>query len=242
MNLYFTGHQEKYAVEQTMLTLFPQERPVYPDPAVTPPGGDNALELQFTRRPSWCTARAVLRREGKVYTRMCRVRTAALPADDPVVATRLTRRTLQRAFYLAAIDCLGKEPPWGMLSGVRPVKLPTRAMEEGSTPRQAEAMLKHYHVSPVRRQLAMDCAQASLAVKQSLQPEEISLYVGIPFCPTRCAYCSFISASGSANRLIPAYLDALVRGDRRSRGGRPAGGEDGADRLHRRRNADDAGP
>ena len=209
MNLYFTGHQEKYAVEQTMLTLFPQERPVYPDPAVTPPGGDNALELQFTRRPSWCTARAVLRREGKVYTRMCRVRTAALPADDPVVATRLTRRTLQRAFYLAAIDCLGKEPPWGMLSGVRPVKLPTRAMEEGSTPRQAEAMLKHYHVSPVRRQLAMDCAQASLAVKQSLQPEEISLYVGIPFCPTRCAYCSFISASGSANRLIPAYLDAL---------------------------------
>ena len=209
MNLYFTGHQEKYAVEQTMLTLFPQERPVYPDPAVTPPGGDNALELQFTRRPSWCTARAVLRREGKVYTRMCRVRTAALPADDPVVATRLTRRTLQRAFYLAAIDCLGKEPPWGMLSGVRPVKLPTRAMEEGSTPRQAEAMLKHYHVSPVRRQLAMDCAQASLAVKRSLQPEEISLYVGIPFCPTRCAYCSFISASGSANRLIPAYLDAL---------------------------------
>lgn len=113
MNLYFTGHQEKYAVEQTMLTLFPQERPVYPDPAVTPPGGDNALELQFTRRPSWCTARAVLRREGKVYTRMCRVRTAALPADDPVVATRLTRRTLQRAFYLAAIDCLGKEPPGG---------------------------------------------------------------------------------------------------------------------------------
>ena len=83
-----------------------------------------------------------------------------------------------------------------MLSGVRPVKLPTRAMEEGSTPRQAEAMLKHYHVSPVRRQLAMDCAQASLAVKRSLQPEEISLYVGIPFCPTRCAYCSFISASG----------------------------------------------
>ena len=195
MNLYFTGHQEKYAVEQTMLTLFPQERPVYPDPAVTPPGGDNALELQFTRRPSWCTARAVLRREGKVYTRMCRVRTAALPADDPVVATRLTRRTLQRAFYLAAIDCLGKEPPWGMLSGVRPVKLPTRAMEEGSTPRQAEAMLKHYHVSPVRRQLAH-----------------------------------------------PGESRRPVWGDRRGGGSRPAGGEDGADRLHRRRNADDAGP
>ena len=174
MNLYFTGHQEKYAVEQTMLTLFPQERPVYPDPAVTPPGGDNALELQFTRRPSWCTARAVLRREGKVYTRMCRVRTAALPADDPVVATRLTRRTLQRAFYLAAIDCLGKEPPWGMLSGVRPVKLPTRAMEEGSTPRQAEAMLKHYHVSPVRRLANPKYPQEYLQNAAAIQAEKSS--------------------------------------------------------------------
>ncbi len=56
----------------------------------------------------------------------------------------------------------------------------------------------------------MDCAQASLAVKRDLKPQEISLYVGIPFCPTRCAYCSFISASGSANRLIPDYLDALL--------------------------------
>ena len=98
-----------------------------------------------------------------------------------------------------------------MLSGVRPVKLPTRAMEAGATPRQAERMLRdRYHVSPLRRQLAMDCAQASLAVKGALKPEEISLYVGIPFCPTRCAYCSFISAAGSANRLIPQYLEALL--------------------------------
>ena len=205
MNLFFAGHQEKYAVEQTLLTLFPQERPVYPD---TPPGGDNELVLSFSRGSQWCTARAVLRRGGKTYVRQCRVAAAELPAEDPVVSTRLTRRTLQRAFYLAAVDCLGTEPPWGMLSGVRPVKLPTRAMEAGASPRQAEAMLRDQ--SPLRRQLAMDCAQASLAVKRDLKPQEISLYVGIPFCPTRCAYCSFISASGSANRLIPDYLDALL--------------------------------
>ena len=167
--------------------------------------------LSFSRGSQWCTARAVLRRGGKTYVRQCRVAAAELPAEDPVVSTRLTRRTLQRAFYLAAVDCLGTEPPWGMLSGVRPVKLPTRAMEAGASPRRAEAMLRdQYRVSPLRRQLAMDCAQASLAVKRDLKPQEISLYVGIPFCPTRCAYCSFISASGSANRLIPDYLDALL--------------------------------
>ena len=209
MKLFFSGHGEKYAVEQTLLTLFPAERPVYPAEA---PGGDNELELAFSRGPHWCTASAVLRREGKVWRKRCRVRTADLPENDPVLATRLTRRTLQRAFYLAATDCLGTEPPWGMLSGVRPVKLPTRAMEAGATERQAEAELRdRYRVSPARRRLAMDCAKASLAVKRSLRPEEVSLYVGIPFCPTRCAYCSFISSSGSANKLIPAYLDALFQ-------------------------------
>ncbi len=209
MKLFFTGHDEKYAVEQTMLTLFPAERPLYPQEA---PGGDNELELSFSRGKTWATASALLRREGKTFARQCRVKTEDLNHEDPVVVTRLTRRTLQRAFYLAAVDCLGTEPPWGMLSGVRPVKLPTKAMEEGATPRQAEAELRdRYRVSTDRRRLAMDCAQASFSLKQSLKENEISLYVGIPFCPTRCAYCSFISSSGSANKLIPDYLECLLQ-------------------------------
>lgn len=209
MKLFFSGHNEKYAVEQTLLTLFPAERPVYPREK---PGGDNELELTLSQGNTWLTASALLRRGGGAYRRICRVSRAAMPEDDPVVCLRLRRRTLQRAFYLAAADCLGTEPPWGMLSGVRPVKLPARAMEGGATPAQAEALLRNrYRVSPSRRSLAMDCALASLEIKRSLEPEEISLYVGIPFCPTRCAYCSFISASGSANKLIPAYLDALLR-------------------------------
>ena len=207
MKLFFTGHGEKYAVEQTLLTLFPQERPVYPD---EPPGGDNELVLSYSEGASWHTASAVLRREGKTFSHRCRVK---IPVDaDNVTATRLRRRTLQRAFYLAAVDCLEQEPPWGLLSGVRPVKLPTRALAAGQTYAQAERMLaKDYRVSPLRVQLAMDCALACRQVQTDLKSEEVSLYVGIPFCPTRCAYCSFISSSGSANRLIPAYLEALFR-------------------------------
>ena len=179
MKLFFRGHDEKYAVEQTMLTLFPAERPLYPEEA---PGGDNELELSFSRGDSWSTATAKLRREGKTFTRQCRVKTSELNHEDPVVVTRLTRRTLQRAFYMAAIDCLGTEPPWGMLSGVRPVKLPTKAMLDGATPRQAEAELRdRYRVSPDRRKLAMACAKASFSLKKSLGEDEVSLYVGIPF-------------------------------------------------------------
>ena len=194
-------------MEQTLLTLFPQERPVYPD---TPPGETTNWCSPFPGEasgapPGRCCA------GGKTYVRQCRVAAAELPAEDPVVSTRLTRRTLQRAFYLAAVDCLGTEPPWGMLSGVRPVKLPHPGHGgRGLSPPGGGHAAGPIPGLPLRRQLAMDCAQASLAVKRDLKPQEISLYVGIPFCPTRCAYCSFISASGSANRLIPDYLDALL--------------------------------
>ncbi len=208
MKLFFVGHAEKYAVEQTMLTLFPEERPTYPRCL---PGEDNELELSLTPVGDAMTATAVLRRDNQTVSHTERMPLSELAQSDSVEGIRQRRRLLQRAFYLAAIDCLGTEPPWGMLSGVRPVKLPTRFMEEGGTPQEAEEMLRdRYRVSPVRRRLAMDCAKQSLQVKRSLHPNDISLYVGIPFCPTRCAYCSFISASGTANRLIPAYLTALL--------------------------------
>ena len=120
---------------------------------------------------------------------------------------------LKLAFYGAGTALLGYEPPWGALTGVRPVKLPTKAMLAGATPAQAEGELRDaYRVSPLRRALAMDCAKASLAALDSLEEGQVSLYVGIPFCPTRCAYCSFVSADvGRSLKLIDPFLDALSR-------------------------------
>ena len=213
MKLYFTGHEEKYAVEQTLLTLFPGEKPVYPaGPAIEPDlDEDNVLRLALHHGPQTLTAVARLTRGGRTHQAVARVGRKALTGDR-VADTRLTRRCLQRAFYRAAVACLGTEPPWGMLAGVRPVKLPVKAVRSGATFSQAEAMLRDtYHVSPARRRLAMDCARACLDVEASLSPQEVSLYVGIPFCPTRCAYCSFISAAGQNNKLIPPYLEALFR-------------------------------
>lgn len=207
MKLFFQGHDERYSVEQVLLTLFPQERPLYPQGEL--PGNDNELVLTFHAEDQGCTASALLRREGGRFRATARC--PALPEDE-VLSKRLRRQTLQRAFYLAAVEYLGEEPPWGMLSGVRPVKLPTRAMAAGATPAQAEQQLGTlYRVDPVRRRLAMDCAGESLRVQRSLKPQELSLYVGIPFCPTRCAYCSFISAAGKTKALLPPYLDALLQ-------------------------------
>ena len=209
MKLYYRGHDYKYAAEQMLLTLFPTERPEYAD---APPGpGEDALVLSLSRGETWATATAALTWGGAEYRAARRCRVSEL--TDRLSADRALQRILKLAFYDAGTAALGKEPPWGALTGVRPVKIPAKAMLAGATPAQAEKVLRDtYRVSPGRRKLAMDCAQASLAAQRSLGEHEVSLYVGIPFCPTRCAYCSFVSADvGRALKLIDPFLDALSR-------------------------------
>ena len=209
MRLYFHGHDYRYAAEQMLLTLFPAERPEYPQGPPAP--GEDALALSLHRGAVWATATAALTWGGAEYRAARRCRVSEL--TDQLSADRALQRILKLAFYDAGTAALGKEPPWGALTGVRPVKIPAKAMLAGATPAQAEKVLRDtYRVSPGRRKLAMDCAQASLAAQRSLGEHEVSLYVGIPFCPTRCAYCSFVSADvGRALKLIDPFLDALSR-------------------------------
>ncbi len=210
MKLYLKGHGYQYAVEQMLLTLFPGQRPEYPHRP--PEAGEDSLHLSLSLGKRWATAHAALVWQGERYTALARVPTPA-PDAGRVERDRVLQRVIKHAFYRAGTRALGYEPPWGALTGVRPVKLPTRALTEGLTPRQADRMLwERYRVSAPRRELAMDCAKATLAVRQTLAPEEVSLYIGIPFCPTRCAYCSFVSADvGKTLPLMEPYLEALCR-------------------------------
>ena len=83
----------------------------------------------------------------------------------------------------------------------------------GGNRASADRMLREvYDVSPQRRELCLDAAESTMAALAKQQAGDISLYVGIPFCPTRCIYCSFVSAATEKSRkLIPVYLEALER-------------------------------
>ena len=204
MKLIFKGHACKYAAEQMLLTLFPGERPVYAgeDP--------NVVTLTLSRADTWLTARAVLDWQERRYCGGARAPSASL-TGEPLNDGRIVQKILKLAFYRAGTAALGYEPPWGAMTGVRPVKIPTKALARGASEAEAEALLwDEYRVSPLRRRLAMDCARASLRAKASLRPDEVSLYVGIPFCPTRCAYCSFVSAGvGWSLSLVASFLEQL---------------------------------
>ena len=215
MKLYFQiqnynwqPERYKYSVEQMMLMLFPGERPEYPE-GYAPSGNEAVFSLDRKPDRTAVTAR-VTRPEGTAQGET-QVESRLLD-EAPERVYHTLQHALKMAFYQAGTAVLGQEPPWGALTGVRPVKLPTRCMLAGGTPEQAQAELEgEYRVSPLRAKLAVDCAQASLAVDREVREDQVSLYIGIPFCPTRCAYCSFVSADvGRTLKLVEPYLEAVL--------------------------------
>jgi len=115
------------------------------------------------------------------------------------------------AFYQAASRMTGVCPPWGLLTGVRPAKIASELLRAGmDIPCAADWIRMHYHTTPAKARLA---AEVSAAESRLITPDMVrkcSVYVAIPFCPSRCAYCSFVSyTSPKLLSLIPEYLTAL---------------------------------
>ena len=205
MKLTFRGHDDRYAVEQSLLAFFPEERPVYEGE-----DGPRHAEVTLHQGAVYATGVTALTYDGKTARASARVSLAG--AADEYERERLRQRALKLSFFRAARDITGVTPSWGALTGIRPAKLVRTMLEEGYTPARADRELRDvYCVSPARRRLALESAQAGLRAKRDLKPSDISLYIGIPFCPTRCAYCSFVSASVEKSfALIPPYLEALT--------------------------------
>ena len=203
MKLYL-NHTERYPVEQLQMQLFASE----PSEFVTAPfakGENGAVSNLFTGN-TYVTATAKITWNGK--TGSAAKRLLREQAD-----VRHTRRILQQSYYLAAMQVLDTVPPWGALSGVRPSKLSTKALLAGKTRRQAERELeREFFVTPERAKLCVDASEHTVEAMNLLAPRDLSVYIGIPFCPTRCAYCSFVSESVERfGEFLPPYLDCLLR-------------------------------
>lgn len=102
--------------------------------------------------------------------------------------------------------------PWGDLRGVRPVKVFSRLLREGMTEEQAKSAMASFGVSSERAELCAEAAAASGEVLRTLLPGDICLYIGIPFCPSRCSYCSFVTHSvQKAGKLVSPFIDVLKK-------------------------------
>ncbi len=120
---------------------------------------------------------------------------------------------LCRMLYLQLAEATGISLAWGMLTGVRPVRLIYRYRERGMNDAQIRSHLNEdYFVSQEKIDLLLETANNEKPILDLSRLESFSLYLSIPFCPSRCNYCSFVSHSiERAKKLVPEYVALLIR-------------------------------
>lgn len=112
--------------------------------------------------------------------------------------------------YKLLCDFTGLTQPWGILTGVRPVKLLRKLAEESNEEQAVKKFEKDFFVSNEKTALSRETEHNERKILELSRPESFSLYVGIPFCPSRCSYCSFVMASiERAEKLIEPYTKLL---------------------------------
>ena len=186
-----------YEAEHTARMFFRMQRADCP-----PPDGDYLL---VSAKPY--AFLALLRRGGVT-------RWQALPANpDADLPSR--EYALCKMLYQFLQRQTGIRPPWGMMTGVRPVRIIHDMRAAGATEQQIEdRFIGHFDCTRQRFDMAKRIADLQRPILEAARPMDCSLYAGIPFCPSRCSYCSFVSRTvgdKATRALVQPYVDCLCR-------------------------------
>ena len=135
-----------------------------------------------------------------------------IPSGTPVEIRRARKRQVKRTLYELLKDMTGMQLPWGALTGIRPTRLLYEALDAGLDMDAARAhVMREFDVSADRAELLCEIADMQRGVRTP-EAGSFDLYIGIPFCKTRCSYCSFSSGEiGRNKKLVAPYTEALLR-------------------------------
>ena len=131
--------------------------------------------------------------------------------DHPEYADECELR-MAEILYELFVQLFGFTQKWGIVTGVRPVKLLRRLIHESGEKSAVRWFQDRLLVSPEKQKLSLQTLRAEDEILALSRPDSFSLYVSIPFCPTRCDYCSFVSQTVErAAKLIPQYVELLAK-------------------------------
>lgn len=125
-----------------------------------------------------------------------------------------TKNRMKQCLYRMLQEYTGQSLPWGTLTGIRPTKIPMAMLEEGKSKAEIRKYMKDtYFASDKKTDLSIEIAERELELLKKIDYENgYSLYIGIPFCPSICLYCSFSSSPlGLWKDKVDDYLDALEK-------------------------------
>lgn len=125
-----------------------------------------------------------------------------------------TKNKVKYLLYQMLHDITGKDIAWGTLTGIRPTKIAYKMIDEGKEDEEIRRFMKDTYLTSNRKiDLCLDVSHKEYELISPIDKDKsYSLYVGIPFCPTRCAYCSFTAYPiHQFEKTVPKYLDALEK-------------------------------
>lgn len=201
MKLHIEGNINAYYVQTLCMIFFPGEK-------FSAPGDEDPHNLYLTviENENEMTARVTLLCDGKEASAE-----KTLACREDLTADRQRKLVIGHVILSAAGELLHYRPSWGMLTGVRPSKVATEMLLQGHSKTRVKKMLaSDYLVIPKKAALATEVALYEQQIIGTPDIRDCSLYISIPFCPSRCSYCSFVSyTSKRLLSLIPEYLTLL---------------------------------
>ena len=201
MNIYCISHDFLYETEKLLMLFFPLEK--------------NTALKEFTEDSGDYFYTEIDRSENNIcFKAVFSYKGQNRSAEKNMSSEECTDEEyelLSLAYPLLKELC-GFAPKWGMLTGVRPSKLIMNKMVEIGEDGARDYFTKRFFADEKKTELALSVAKTELRIIENSPKNSFSLYVSIPFCPTRCSYCSFVSHSigtESAKKLMPEYVNKL---------------------------------
>ncbi len=205
MVLYTRSHDFHYEMENLCRVFFPNEKITVTSEFSEVEDNIVATELIKEYDGYHVAVKAVV--DGKEKNDSCVVpeKTTGSMHDE-------CERAMARVLFGVLSDITGYIPPWGILTGVRPSKLMMRLVEKYGESGAYNYFINDLLVKDEKTNLALSVAKTEKKIIDLGDEKSFSLYISIPFCPSRCSYCSFVSHSitnSNAKKLLPVYVDKL---------------------------------
>lgn len=197
--IYLQGHDKMNEVQTAVQIFMPNEK-YKPETGVMNEG----ITVKSTLEGM--SASAYLYKDGQLK---CSYKYDA----DENVKDKTVRYAIKASVYYMLKNETGISVPWGMMTGIRPAKRINTYMDQGMTAEEsAEKLISLYEMNYDKAQLAKNVALTERNILEKADSKGVSLYIGIPFCPSRCLYCSFTSYPlDKYYNKVDGYIDALIK-------------------------------
>ena len=200
------GHDWTYNIEDVVRLFLGFEKPVYVSEFQNT---GLFLDSEVSKTNEGYFVINTLYNEGTVFSKI----DSTVELGNASECLKRARKEFKRQLYILLSQYLKKELPWGTFTGIRPAKTVHELMEAGLDEESIKERLRNFYlISERKTNLVYEVAKNELPVIKTTGPKKIGLYIGIPFCPTRCLYCSFTSNPiDKYNDKVVKYIEALKK-------------------------------